>query len=411
MAVLRSPMAHAKIAHIDVSPALKRPHVVAAFSAKELGELNGTVPCVWPVTDDIQMPPFHALAVDKVRHVGDCVAVVIANTKYAAADALDAIEVDYEPLPAVIDMEAALKQGSVAEHDAADGSLGTNRCYDFPLKPTGDGSFEAAVKAAGDDAVVVKRRFINQRIIAGFMEPRAVVASPMGMSNEMTVWSATQIPHVLRVLLALVTGLPENSLRIVAPDVGGGFGGKLQCYREEVLAVQIARHLGRPVKWVETRSEDMVSTHHGRDQIQDIQIAATKDGKLIGMKVDLLANMGAYLQIITPGIPLLGMFMFPAIYKMDAYEFFCTGVFTNTTPTDAIRGAGRPEATYAIERIMDELAAELGMDPLKLREMNWIKTTEFPYTTVAGLAYDSGNYEAATERALELFGYDELRAE
>ncbi|MFM7598293.1 MAG: xanthine dehydrogenase family protein molybdopterin-binding subunit [Actinomycetota bacterium] len=411
MAVLRSPMAHAKIAHIDVSPALKRPHVVAAFSAKELGELNGTVPCVWPVTDDIQMPPFHALAVDKVRHVGDCVAVVIANTKYAAADALDAIEVDYEPLPAVIDMEAALKQGSVAVHDAADGSLGTNRCYDFPLKPTGDGSFEAAVKAAGDDAVVVKRRFINQRIIAGFMEPRAVVASPMGMSNEMTVWSATQIPHVLRVLLALVTGLPENSLRIVAPDVGGGFGGKLQCYREEVLAVQIARHLGRPVKWVETRSEDMVSTHHGRDQIQDIQIAATKDGKLIGMKVDLLANMGAYLQIITPGIPLLGMFMFPAIYKMDAYEFFCTGVFTNTTPIDAIRGADRPEATYALERIMDELAAELGMDPMKLREMNWIKNTEFPYTTVAGLAYDSGNYEAATERALELFGYDELRAE
>jgi len=237
------------------------------------------------------------------------------------------------------------------------------------------------------------------------------VASPMGMSNEMTVWSATQIPHVLRVLLALVTGLPENTLRIVAPDVGGGFGGKLQLYREEVLAVQIARHLGRTVKWVETRSEDMVSSHHGRDQIQDIQIAATKDGKLIGMKVDLLANMGAYLQIITPGIPLLGMFMFPAIYKMDAYEFSCTGVFTNTTPTDAIRGAGRPEATYAIERIMDELAAELGMDPLKLREMNWIKNTEFPYTTVAGLAYDSGNYEAATERALELFGYDELRAE
>ncbi|TEX49710.1 MAG: carbon monoxide dehydrogenase, partial [Actinomycetales bacterium mxb001] len=349
--------------------------------------------------------------VDKVRHVGDCVAVVIANTKYAAADALDAIEVDYEPLPAVIDMEDALKQGSPAVHDAADGSLGTNRCYDFPLMPTGEGSFEAAVKAAGDNAVVVKRRFINQRIIAGFMEPRAVVASPMGMSNEMTVWSATQIPHVLRVLLALVTGLPENSLRIIAPDVGGGFGGKLQIYREEILAVQIARHLGRPVKWVETRSEDMVASHHGRDQIQDVQIAATKDGKLLGMKVDLIANMGAYLQVITPGIPLLGMFMFPAIYKMDAYEFFCTGVFTNTTPTDAIRGAGRPEATYAIERIMDELAAELGMDPMKLREMNWITNTEFPYTTVAGLAYDSGNYEAATARALELFGYDELRAE
>ncbi|MFM9134201.1 MAG: xanthine dehydrogenase family protein molybdopterin-binding subunit, partial [bacterium] len=267
------------------------------------------------------------------------------------------------------------------------------------------------VKAAGDDAVVVKRRFINQRIIAGFMEPRAVVAAPMGMSNEMTVWSATQIPHVLRVLLSLVTGLPENGLRVVAPDVGGGVGGKLQLYREEVLAVQIARKLGRPVKWVETRSEDMVASHHGRDQIQDIQLAATKDGKLIGMKVDLIANMGAYLQIITPGIPLLGMFMYPAIYKMPAYEFNCVGVFTNTTPTDAIRGAGRPEATYAIERIIDEMAAVLGMDPMKLREMNWIKHEEFPYTTVAGLTYDSGNYEAATAKALEAFGYDALRAE
>ncbi len=212
-------------------------------------------------------------------------------------------------------------------------------------------------------------------------------------------------------LLALVTGLPENSLRIVAPDVGGGFGGKLQLYREEVLAVQIARHLGRPVKWTETRSEDMVSSHHGRDQIQDITLAATKDGKLLGMRVDLIANMGAYLQIITPGIPLLGMFMYPAIYKMPAYEFFCTGVFTNTTPTDAIRGAGRPESTFAIERMMDELAAELGMDPMKFREMNWIKHEEFPYATVAGLTYDTGNYEAATAKAMELFGYDALKAE
>ena len=411
MAILRSPMAHAKITNLDVTPALKRPHVVAAFTAKDLGDLNGSVPCVWPVTDDIQMPGFPALAVDKVRHVGDCVAVVLATDKYAAADALDAIEVDYEPLPAVIDMEAAIKQGSTAVHDAADGSHGTNVCYEFPLKPQGDGAFEAAVKAAGDDAVVVKRRFINQRIIAGYMEPRAVVASPMGMSNEMTIWSATQIPHVLRVLLALVTGLPENSLRVIAPDVGGGFGGKLQCYREEILAVQIARHLGRPVKWTETRSEDMVASHHGRDQIQDIEIAATKDGKIIGLKVDLIANMGAYLQIITPGIPLLGMFMYPAIYKMPAYEFNCVGVFTNTTPTDAIRGAGRPEATFAIERIVDELADELGMDPMKLRELNWIKHEEFPYATVAGLTYDTGNYEAATAKAMDLFGYDALRAE
>jgi carbon-monoxide dehydrogenase large subunit len=243
------------------------------------------------------------------------------------------------------------------------------------------------------------------------MEPRSVVAAPMGMSDEITVWSSTQIPHILRVLLALVTGVPENNLRIIAPDVGGGFGGKLQIYREEILVTQLARKLGKPVKWTETRSEDMVASHHGRDQIQDIEIAATKDGKMLGLKVTLLADMGAYLQVITPGIPLLGMFMYPGIYKMDAYDFKCTGVFTNKTPTDAYRGAGRPESTYAIERIVDELANELGMEPMELRRKNWITHEEFPYTTVAGLTYDTGNYEAATAKALEMFDYDGLRAE
>ena len=238
-----------------------------------------------------------------------------------------------------------------------------------------------------------------------------MVAAPMGMSDEITIWSSTQIPHVLRVLLALVTGIPENNLRVVAPDVGGGFGGKLQCYREEILVTNLAKKLGRPVKWTETRSENMVATHHGRDQIQDIEIAATKDGKILGLKVTLLANMGAYLQIITPGVPLLGMFMYPAIYKMDSYDFTCTGVFTNKTPTDAYRGAGRPESTYAIERIVDELAAEIGMEPMELRKKNWIKHEEFPFTTVAGLTYDTGNYEAATEKALAMFDYDGLRAE
>ena len=400
MAILRSPYAHAKITKLDVTPALSRPNVIAAYSAEELGDLNGSIPCVWPVTDDIVMPDFPALAKGKVRQVGDCVAVVLATDPVHAADALDAIEVDYEPLDAVVDMEAALAPGSALVHDDA----GTNSCYVYNL----GGGYEDA-KAKAD--VVVKRRFINQRLIPAFMEPRSVVAAPMGMSDEMTVWSSTQIPHVLRVLMALVTGIPENNLRIIAPDVGGGFGGKLQLYREEVLATQLARKLGRPVKWTETRSEDMVATHHGRDQIQDIEIAATKDGKILGLDVDLIANMGAYLQIITPGIPLLGMFMYPAIYKMDAYNFKCTGVFTNTTPTDAYRGAGRPEATYAIERIIDELAAELGMDPMELREKNWIKHEEFPYTTVAGLTYDTGNYEAATAKALDLFGMDELRAE
>ena len=400
MAILRSPFAHANITKLDVSGALQQPNVVAAYGADELGDLNGSVPCVWPVTDDIVMPDFPSLAKGKVRQVGDCVAVVLATDAKHAADALEAIDVEYEPLDAIVDMEAALAPDSPLLHEDA----GTNQCYVYNL---GGGYDDAKAKAD----VVVKRRFINQRLIPAFMEPRSVVAAPMGMSDEITVWSSTQIPHVLRVLIALVTGIPENNLRIVAPDVGGGFGGKLQIYREEILVTQIARKLGRPVKWTESRSEDMVATHHGRDQIQDIEIAATKDGTLLGLKVDLLANMGAYLQIITPGTPLLGMFMYPAIYKMDAYDFQCTGVFTSTTPTDAYRGAGRPEATYAIERIMDELAAELDMDPMALRQKNWITHEEFPYTTVAGLTYDTGNYEAATAKAMDLFGMDELRAE
>lgn len=400
MAILRSPYAHAKITKLDVTPALSQPNVIAAYGADELGDLNGSIPCVWPVTDDIVMPDFPSLAKGKVRQVGDCVAVVLATDPEHAADALEAIEVEYEPLDAVVDMEKAISPDAPVLHDDA----GTNKCYVYNL-----GGGYNDVKGKAD--VIVKRRFINQRLIPAFMEPRSVVAAPMGMSDEMTVWSSTQIPHILRVLMALVTGIPENNLRIVAPDVGGGFGGKLQLYREEVLATQIARKLGRPVKWTETRSEDMVATHHGRDQIQDVEIASTKDGKILGLKVDLIANMGAYLQIITPGIPLLGMFMYPAIYKMDAYDFQCTGVFTNTTPTDAYRGAGRPEATYAIERIVDELAAELDMDPMELREKNWIKHEEFPYSTVAGLTYDTGNYEAATAKALDLFGMDELRAE
>ena len=401
MAILRSPMAHAKITKLDVSGALKQPGVVAAYGAKELGDLNGGVPCVWPVTDDIKMPAFPALAIDKVRQVGDCVAVVLATSVAAAVDALDSIVVSYDQLPAVTDMEAALESGSALVHD----EIETNACYVYKM-PCGD--YEAS-RAKAD--VRVARRFINQRLIPTFMEPRSVVAAPMGMSDEITIWSSTQIPHVLRVLLALVTGIPENNLRVVAPDVGGGFGGKLQCYREEILVTNLAKKLGRPVKWTETRSENMVATHHGRDQIQDIEIAATKDGKILGLKVTLLANMGAYLQIITPGVPLLGMFMYPAIYKMDSYDFTCTGVFTNKTPTDAYRGAGRPESTYAIERIVDELAAEIGMEPMELRKKNWIKHEEFPFTTVAGLTYDTGNYEAATEKALAMFDYDGLRAE
>jgi carbon-monoxide dehydrogenase large subunit len=401
MAVLRSPMAHARITRVDVSPALARPGVVAAYSGADLGDANGSIPCVWPVTDDIVMPPHRCLATDEVRYVGDAVAVVIAGNRYEAADALEAIEVDYEPLPPVLDMPAALQDDSPLVHSES----GTNKCYTWEFA---GGDYEAA-KAKADR--VFTRHYVNQRLMPMAMEPRAVVASPTGPGGEITLWSATQIPHVLRVLLALVTGIPENRIRVIAPDVGGGFGSKLQLYREEVLAVVIANKLGRPLKWTESRSENAQVTHHGRDQLQEIELAVTNEGTILGLRVDLTANMGAYLHIITPGVPLLGAFMFNSIYKMEGYSFSCTGVFTNTTPTDAYRGAGRPEATFAIERIMDDLAAELGVDPIELRRRNWIKHEEFPYTTISGLEYDSGNYEAATERALELLGYDELRRE
>jgi carbon-monoxide dehydrogenase large subunit len=257
----------------------------------------------------------------------------------------------------------------------------------------------------------VKRRFIQQRLIPTAMEPRAVVVAPLPASDEFTVYSATQIPHILRLMLAMVTGTPEHKLRVVAPDVGGGFGSKLNVYAEEVLALLVARRLGRPVKWTESRTEGYQATIHGRDQIQDIEVAAKSDGTLLGLKVELMADMGAYLQLVTPGVPILGAFMFNAIYKMQADSFTCHGVFTTKTPTDAYRGAGRPEATFAVERIMDELAAELGMDPMELRRKNWIKHEEFPYETIAGLTYDSGNYEAATAKAMELFDYEGLRRE
>ncbi|GGX74249.1 xanthine dehydrogenase family protein molybdopterin-binding subunit [Streptomyces anandii] len=402
MAILRSPMAHARLERVDVSPALGRPGVVAAYSGRDLAEGLGSLPCAWPVTEDMVLPDHPPLAVDEVRHAGDPVAVVVARDRYAAADALEAIEVDYEPLPPVLDLEAALAEDAPLVH----ADKGTNRAYVWPLR-TGE-DYESVRQRAD---VVVKRRYEQQRLIPNAMEPRAVVVTPLAASGEYTVYSATQIPHILRIMLSVVTGVPEHKLRVVAPDVGGGFGSKLQVYGEEALALVVARKLGRPVKWTESRSEGYLATHHGRGMIQDIELAATAEGRLLGLKVDLLADMGAYLMLVTPGIPILGAFMYPAIYKMDAYEFNCTGVFTTRTPTDAYRGAGRPEATYAIERAMDELAAEVGLDPVEVRRRNWIRHEEFPYTSIAGLTYDSGNYEAATDKALALFGYDDLRAE
>jgi aerobic carbon-monoxide dehydrogenase large subunit len=397
VAFLRSPHAHARITAVDLSAAREAPGVIAAFSGADFAAEQGSLPCAWPVTEDIVLPDHPAMAVDTVRYGGEIVAAVVARDRYAAADALELVDATYEPLEPVLDMEAALAPGSVKVHDAG------NKSFTWTLA---NGDMEAAFR---DAPVVIERTYRQQRLIPSAMEPRAVVCAPVG--DEYTMWTSTQIPHVLRVMLAVVTGIGEHQLRVIAPDVGGGFGSKLQVTAEEVLALLLARKLGRPVKWTESRSEGNLAVHHGRDQLQRIRIAAEADGKLRGLDVDLLADMGAYLMLVTPGVPLLGAFMFNAIYKMDAYRFNCTGVFTTKTPTDAYRGAGRPEATYAIEHIMDDLAAELGVDPLELRERNWIKHEEFPYTTIAGLTYDSGNYEAATAAARQLFQYDELRKE
>ena len=397
VAFLRSPSAHARITSVDVSAARQAPGVMAAFSGADFAAEQGSLPCAWPVTPDIVIPDHPPMAVDTVRYAGEIVAAVVARDRYAATDALELIDVSYEPLEPVLDMEAALQPGSPKVHEAG------NKSFTWPF---GNGDIEAAFR---DAPVVVERTYRQQRLIPSAMEPRAVVCAPVG--DEYTMWTSTQIPHVLRVMLALVTGIGEHQLRVIAPDVGGGFGSKLQVTAEEVLALLLARKLGRPVKWTESRSEGNVAVHHGRDQLQRIRIAADADGRIRGLDVDLLADMGAYLMLVTPGVPLLGAFMFNAIYKMDAYRFSCTGVFTTKTPTDAYRGAGRPEATYAIEHIMDDLAAELGVDPLELRERNWIKHEEFPFTTIAGMTYDSGNYEAATAQARSLFHYDDLRKE
>jgi carbon-monoxide dehydrogenase large subunit len=400
MALVRSPYAHARIKAVDVSKALTADGVVAAYSGEDLaGDIAAGLPCAWPVTEDINMPTHWPLARDKARYAGDGVAVVVAESRALAKDAAELVEVDYEPLPAVTDVGEALADGAPLVHD----EFGTNRSYDWTLAA---GEVD---KAFADAAVTVSERYRQNRLIPTAIEPRGILVQPEPAQGEFTVWSATQIPHILRVLLSMTLGISEAKLRVIAPDVGGGFGSKLNVYAEEQLAVALARKLGRPVKWIEERSENYQATIHGRDVIQEIELAATADGKITAVRTKLTAAMGAYLQLVTPGIPLLGAWLYAGCYGVEAYDFACTGVFTNTTPTDAYRGAGRPEATYAIERAVDALARKLGKDPVELRRLNFI--TEFPATIASGLTIDSGDFGATLDRALEMAGYDKLRKE
>jgi aerobic carbon-monoxide dehydrogenase large subunit len=407
LAMVRSPVAHARITSIDTKAARESSGVVAVLTGRDVADRQGSLPCAWPIAEDQKAPPHPAIAVDTVNFAGEVVACIVARSAAEARDAVELVEVEYDDLPVVLDLERAAAGGDLVHPDLGS-NVSATWVFDSAQMGTG-GDVEDAIREARDGGVLVERKYRQQRLIPAFMEPRSVVVDPT--AEQITMWSATQIPHILRLMLAMTTGVSESKLRVVAPDVGGGFGGKLQVTPEEVITLLAAQHVGKPCKYTETRSESLMAAHHGRDQVQKLTLAARQDGTVTGLKVELLADMGAYLGLVTPGVPILGAFMFNAIYKFPAYHFACTNVFTNKAWTDAYRGAGRPEATYAIERLMDELAHEIGVDPLGVREKNWIKHEEFPFTTVAGLEYDSGNYEAATARAKELFGYDELRAE
>jgi carbon-monoxide dehydrogenase large subunit len=400
MSVVRSPFAHARINSVDLSKALATPGVVAAFSAKDF-EWAGPLLMAWPVTDDIKNGPHMPLAAEKARYQGDGVAVVVAESRGAAMDGAEVVEVDYEPLPAVTDVEAALEEGAPLVHDG----FGTNHSYTW-ANAIGD-----VDKVFAEASVVVKERYVVRRLVPNAIEPRAIVVEPNMASGQFTMWVSTQIPHVLRTAMALATGIAESKLRIVAPRVGGGFGSKLQVYPEEALALELARKLGRPIKWTETRSEGYLATHHGRDQVQEIELAADEDGKIHGYRTKVLANMGAYLRIISPGTPVLGAFLYCGAYQGEAYAIEITGVFTNTTPVDAYRGAGRPEATQAIERAIDALARRVGKDVVEIRRMNFVPPFTEATQSIGGLMIDSGNYPATLDKALELIDYEQLRKE
>ena len=401
--IVRSPYAHARIRSIDSTEAQGMPGVVAVFTGADLrGEWENPLPCAWPVTDDMKSPEHWPLAIDEACFVGEGVAVVVAETREQARDAMEAIVVDYDELPVVVDLEAAASDEALVHE-----SLGTNKSYTWSLVPD-----PASVDQAFAEAEhTIKERYLQQRLIPMAIEPRGVCVLPEPYGGDFTVYSSTQIPHILKVMLGITLGLDEHKLRVVAPSVGGGFGSKLNVYAEEALCLALAKRLQRPVRWNEERTENTQATTHGRGMIQEIELAADGDGKVSAVRANIVADMGAYHQLITPGTPLLGAFLYHGAYDIPAYSFTCTGVFTNRTPTDAYRGAGRPEATYAIERMMDALARKVGLDPAEIRRRNFITPDQFPYDSGAGLTLDSGNYGEALEKALHLVDYEGLRKE
>jgi carbon-monoxide dehydrogenase large subunit len=400
-AFVRSPHAHARIRGIDAAGARRLPGVAAVYTGQEV--LVGGLPCGW-MLPDIKTPPRPVLAHGKVRYVGEPVAIVVADSPPAARDAADAVRVDYEPLPGVSNPQTAHADAAPRLFD----DVPRNECFRWTI---GDqGQTAAAIQGA---ARVVKQTLVNQRLIPNAIEPRACVASFAPAMGDLTLWVTSQNPHVHRLLMAaFILGIPETKLRVISPDVGGGFGSKIFVYNEEVAVSWAARALGRPVKWTADRREAFMTDAHGRDHVTEGEMAFDRDGRITGLRVKTHANLGAYLSTFAPLIPsyLYGTLL-SGVYKIPAIFCEVWGVFTNTAPVDAYRGAGRPEATFLLERLMDRAADEMGIDPAELRRRNFIPpfTGGEPYQTPVAFAYDSGNYEPALTRALELAGYAQAR--
>src|SRR6266446_1289811 len=395
--ILRSPYAHARINSINIDAAKAAPGVFGVFTGADVNAKCGVVPCSSEIPD-LKAPKHTVLAGDRAYFVGHPVAVVVAADRYAARDALELIEVDYEPLPVVSDPVRAMENGSPLAHP----DLGTNVAFTWKLA---SGDIDAAFQQADR---VVRQRMVHQRLTPMAIEPRGCIASYHAGEESLTLWTSTQIPHLIRTLLPGMIQVPENKMRIVAPEVGGGFGSKLNLYAEEALCSHLVMCMGAPVKWIESRRENASATIHGRDQIGEYEVAVKKDGTLLGIKSRTIADLGSYLQLLTPAIPTLTGLMLAGCYKCKAVRINIVGVYTNKMATDAYRGAGRPEATYAIERLMDIVAAELGLDPVKVRLKNLPKPSEFPFNTPTGLTYDSGNYQAALRKAQRIGGWDKL---
>src|SRR5947207_3648672 len=407
MAVLRSPYGHAQIKSINADAARKHPGVVAVYTAEDLKGVVGNVAIAVPLGEIANgMGVRGALADGKVRFYGDPVAVVIAEDPYTARDAKDLIEVDYEPLPAAIDLEKAMQPDAPILYE----EFGTNVA--FSMHPPTDEIDKVFEQTLAEGGVVVKQRMVNQRVAPVPIETRGVLAEYRKSDKTLTVWSSSQIPHLLRNILSALVGLPQHQVRVIVPEVGGGFGCKLNIYPEEMVAAFATMKLGYAVKWIEDRSENLAVTIHGRDQVDYVEVAATRDGKVTGLKIHGISDLGAYSQLFTDVIMIA--FGFPVAcgaYDIPAIYLSADIVFTNKAPTDAYRGAGRPEATYIAERAIDLVARELGKDPAEVRRLNFIKPDQFPYKSAAGAVYDTGNYEPALDKALAMADYQNLRSE